>query len=157
MNTAAKLIISLIIPSVAAAIGGLATSRGLQEWYPALTKPSFNPPDWIFGPVWTVLYLLMGVALFLVWNNKTADRTLVVTALAAFAAQIILNVLWSVLFFLLQSPIAGLICIVLLLAAIAVTIIAFYRVSPLASFLLLPYFLWVSFATILNFEIFRLN
>lgn len=157
MNQITKLVISLAIVLAAAVIGGLATAGAVQEWYPTLAKPSFNPPAWIFGPVWTILYLMMGVALFLVWRKGASGNPEVRTALFIFGLQLFLNVLWSILFFGLQSPLAGFIDIVLLWVAILVTVILFRRISGTAALLLIPYLLWVSFALALNFSIWRLN
>lgn len=140
----------------AGAIGGLATAPAIPGWYASLNKPAFNPPNWVFGPVWTMLYVLMGVAAYLVYE-KGAGKREVRMALALFGTQLGLNVLWSLLFFGLQSPLFGLVCIALLWFAIAATIIRFYPLSRPAGALLAPYLLWVSFASILNFYIWVLN
>ena len=141
---------------VAAAVGSLFTTPAIPTWYATLIKPALNPPSWVFGPVWTVLYILMGIALYLVWikgwNNKNVR-----VAMAIFSVQLILNVLWSYLFFELQSPFLALIEIVLLWIAILMTILAFYRVSVPAAVLLIPYILWVTFASYLNYGIYILN
>lgn len=138
-----------------AGLGGLATSAGVETWYPTLVKPSFNPPDWIFGPVWTLLYLMMAVAAWRVWRGPHSRRRSV--ALAAFGLQLALNLGWSVLFFGLQWPGAALIEIVLLLSAIAGTACLFWRQDRLAGLLFVPYLLWVAFATLLNASIWLLN
>jgi tryptophan-rich sensory protein len=135
---------------------GIATMSSVREWYPSLTKPSFNPPAWIFGPVWTLLYAMMGIALFLVlrrgWSTPGVRRATVV-----FAIQLALNALWSPAFFGLRSPLAGLVVIVPLLAMIILTIVLFFRVSRTAGALLVPYVMWVAFATVLNVALYRLN
>jgi translocator protein len=133
-------------------IGGFATSQSVVDWYPTLNKPSWTPPGWLFGPVWTLLYVMMGVAAWLVWKARDSG-----VALGIFAVQLALNMMWSLLFFGLKSPGAGLVCIVLLWAAIAATIVAFRRKSGVAALLLLPYLAWVSFATALNTAIVTLN
>jgi tryptophan-rich sensory protein len=133
-------------------IGGLATAPAIPTWYAGLAKPSFNPPAWIFGPVWTALYILMAVATWLVWRCGNAR-----TALRLFAAQLLLNALWSPLFFGLKRIDLALLDIVLLLAAILATSIAFGRRSRLAALLFVPYLAWVAFATVLNFTLWRLN
>jgi len=151
-----KLLASIAIVWGAAAIGSVFTAPAIQTWYPTLRKPWFNPPNYIFGPVWTILYTLMGIALFLVWRKGT-DTPRVKPALAVFGVQLGLNVLWSVLFFGLRSPLLGLIDIGLLWMAILATIILFFPISVPASLLLIPYVLWVSFAAVLNYFIVRLN
>lgn len=156
LGSIGRLIASLAITLAAAGIGGIATASSVNTWYQELVKPSFNPPSWLFGPVWTVLYILMGIALFLVWQEVSEGHTSQ-GALVTFAIQLLLNVLWSFAFFGLRSPLAGLVVIVLLWLAILATILSFYRVSPTAAYLLVPYVLWVSFAAILNFSIWWLN
>jgi translocator protein len=147
-----KLVISLLLPFLASAIGGLFTASSVSTWYLEITKPSFNPPSWIFGPVWTALYLLMGISLYLVWIKKY-DRT----AFTLFGVQLFLNALWSFLFFGLQEPFYAFLEIILLWAAILLTMIYFYRINNASAYLLVPYILWVSFAAVLNFAIFILN
>jgi tryptophan-rich sensory protein len=121
-----------------------------------LNKPSWQPPAWLFGPVWTLLYVLMGIALYLVWRAGLAAKG-VKLALAIFFVQLVLNALWSFAFFGAESPLAGLVVIVALWAMIAATIAAFAPVSRAAAALLVPYILWVSFATVLNAAIYLLN
>ncbi len=146
----------IILCLAAGAIGGLATYPAIPGWYASLSKPPFNPPNWVFGPVWTTLYVLMGIAAYAVYRAGMKKNE-VRGALAVFGAQLGLNVLWSLLFFGLHSPLYGLLCIVALWAAIAVTIIRFYAISKTAGLLLVPYILWVSFASLLNFYIWMLN
>ncbi len=147
-----KLIISIIIPFLASIIGSLFTTSSVSTWYVELIKPSFNPPSWVFGPVWTTLYLLMGISLYLVWTTKF-DRK----AFTVFGIQLFLNALWSVLFFGLRNPLLAFIEIILLWIAIIATIILFYRINKKAAYLLIPYILWVSFAAILNLSLYLLN
>lgn len=135
---------------------GIVTADAISGWYATLNKPSFNPPNWIFGPVWSVLYALMGVAAGLVWAAAT-DRTQLRRALAVFALQLGLNAAWSLLFFGLRSPALALVEIFLLLAAIGWCMRLFRPIDRVAAALLVPYVLWVSFATVLNAAILVLN
>lgn len=151
-----RLLASLAVCYAASGIGALATGPAVQNWYPTLAKPAFNPPNWVFAPVWTVLFTLMGIALFLVWRQIGIEPG-VRTAMALFGVQLVLNVLWSVLFFGLRMPLAGFIEILVLWVAIALTIASFFRFSAVAGWLLVPYIAWVSFAAVLNFAIWRLN
>ena len=150
------LVVSIAIPLLAGFIGSIATSGSVSSWYQTINKPSFNPPDWVFGPVWTTLFILMGISLYIVWS-KGLKKKGVKKALSVFGVQLALNILWSFLFFGLKSPLYGLIEIIILWAAILYTIILFYRVSRTAAYLLIPYILWVSFAFVLNLAIFILN
>ena len=145
----------LILCFGAAASGARVTHVAVQTWYPTLRKPTWNPPAWIFGPVWTVLYLLMAVAAWCVWQQT--GRLTLAGPLGIFLLQLLLNAAWSPLFFGLRNPLAGLIDVGLLWGAIGWTLITFWQVTPLAGALLIPYWLWVSFATVLNFVIWRLN
>ena len=137
-------------------IGSLATTPNIPTWYAGLVKPSFNPPNTIFPVVWTILYIVMAVAAWLVWRTS-ADKASRRTALIAWFVQLALNVAWSFAFFGAHSPLAGLIVIVALLIAIVVTILAFRRIDGLAALLLVPYLAWVAFATVLNAAILSLN
>jgi tryptophan-rich sensory protein len=151
----AGLIVAIVTVFAAAAVGGAATSSSVGTWYAALQKPSFNPPAWVFGPVWTVLYLTMAIAAWLIWlRHGIADAQL---PLALFGLQLALNMAWSVLFFGLRNPGLALVDIALLWLAIVATLVAFWRLSPAAGALLLPYFAWVSFAVILNYSLWALN
>lgn len=147
--------ISLMVCFVAGGVGGLATTQGLDVWYETLNKPTWNPPNWIFAPVWTTLYGLMGIAVWLVWRG--GDLKDAQPAIALFFIQLVLNSLWSVLFFGLQNPGAALIEIVVLWLAIVATNVSFFRRSMIAGGLMTPYLLWVSFAAFLNFTIWNLN
>lgn len=151
-----KLAISILICESAGFFGSFFTAPAIATWYAGLEKPSFNPPNWLFAPVWTALFFLMGISLYLIWEKKREDKR-AKTAISVFALQLILNVLWSVAFFGLYSPIFGFIVIILLWFAILFTVLKFYPVSKEAAYLLLPYILWVSFAALLNFSIMRLN
>jgi tryptophan-rich sensory protein len=146
------LVLSIGLCLCAGALGGLFTTTGADSWYASIVKPSFNPPNWVFGPVWTLLYILMGVALYLAIRQKASW-----SILAVFMGQLALNALWSILFFGLESPVLALVCIIVLWVSILTCIILFYKQSRAAAYLLLPYLLWVSFATILNWAIWLLN
>ncbi len=138
-----------------AGLGAIATAASVRDWYPALRKPCWNPPAAVFAPVWTTLYVMMAVAAWLVWRRRGfagARR-----ALGLFALQLALNASWSPLFFGLRSPLAGLLDIVPLCAAILATMVSFGRIAPAAGVLLVPYWLWVCFAAALNFTIWRMN
>ena len=151
-----KLGASLALPLLAGAIGSVFVASSVDTWYAALVKPSLMPANFVFTPVWFALYLLMGVALFLVWRRGVAESG-VKKALVAFDAQLILHILWSALFFGLESPLLGLVGIAALLLAIFYTVTVFDEVSRPAALLLLPYLGWVAFAAYLNYLIFTLN
>lgn len=155
MRPAVGLIVILLITFVAPAIGGSATASAVGTWYQTLQRPPWSPPNWLFGPVWTLLYILMAVAAWLVWRR--GGEAAVALPLGLYAVQLALNAAWSPLFFGLRSPLYGLICISFLWPAILATLIAFWRVRPVAGVLLVPYLLWVSFATVLNYTLWRLN
>mgnify|MGYP003489161673 FL=1 len=145
----------MVITMLVGATSGLLTIEGINEWYPFLLKPFFNPPNYIFGPVWTVLYLVMGISLFLIWDSDESKfRT---RALAVFSAQLLLNFLWSFLFFYLRSPLFALIDIMLLWWLISTMISLFVKINKTAGYIQIPYLLWVSFATVLNASIWYLN
>ena len=156
MKKILKLIISIAICQVAGLIGSIFTMPQIENWYSDLSKPWFNPPNWIFGPVWTLLFLLMGIALFLVWS-EAGDNRKKIKAVSVFSIQLLLNILWSVLFFGLNSPLSSFVEIIFLWVFILITLVYFYRVSKTAGLLLLPYLFWVSFASALNFFIWKLN
>lgn len=156
MNNLAKFLIAVAVPVAVGGLSGWATSAGVVAWYPTLTKPSFNPPAWVFGPVWTVLYIMMGVAAFLVWRRGLGAEG-VRLALGVFLLQLLLNGLWSLLFFGLRSPGLAFVDILALWLAIGATVWLFWRLVPAAGVLLLPYWAWVSFAAVLNGSIWSLN
>ena len=151
-----KLLAFIIICQLAGIIGGLATTTSVNTWYQQINKPSFTPPDWIFGPVWITLYALMGIAVYLVWRQRVSNPK-AKTAIVLFFSQLALNALWSILFFGFRSPGLAFIEILALWAFVLFTTIYFFRISLAASGLMLPYILWSSFAVALNFEIWRLN
>ena len=151
-----KLIASILIVFLGGALGSLATSSELTTWYASLAKPAWNPPNWLFGPVWSTLYVLMGIALFLVWREGL-DRRDVRYAILIFAVQLGLNVTWSLVFFGLHSIWGGLVVIFILWLAIWANIVAFYVISKPAGLILIPYLIWVSIASYLNYTIYLLN
>lgn len=137
-------------------MGNLATQASISDWYPSLNKPWFNPPDWIFGPVWTVLYILMGISAGIVWNKGFYHKWVKI-ALYHFAFQLLLNGFWSLLFFGLKEPFLALLDIIALFVILLFTIKWFKVVNETAAYLLIPYAVWVLFEAVLNFEIWRLN
>ena len=137
-------------------LSGFATQNSVDTWYVTLKKPFFNPPDWIFAPVWTVLYIMMGVAAGIVWS-KGLHHIWVKTALYHFSFQLIFNAMWSVVFFGFNQPFWALLVILILLALILLNMKSFRVVSKTAAYLLVPYFLWVCFATLLNYKIWEMN
>lgn len=151
-----KLVFSILLCNSTGFISSFFSFSAISTWYTTLTKPEFNPPNWIFGPVWTTLYILMGVSLYLVWNKGT-KTPLAKIALTVFGIQLTLNAIWSILFFGLQSPLLAFIEIIFLWLAIFITIFFFHKISRTAAYLLIPYILWVSFAAVLNYNIFLLN
>jgi benzodiazapine receptor len=151
-----KVLLSIIICELVGIFGSVATTPAIPGWYASLKKPSFNPPNWVFGPVWTLLYALMGISAYLVWNRGWEKKEVRI-ALVIFGIQLILNTLWSFIFFKFQSPGWALVEIIVLWLAILVTVLNFMKISKPAGWLLVPYLLWVSFAAFLNFSIFRLN
>ncbi len=157
-----RLIASLAITLFAGLLGSLANSTSLNDWYPLLNKPFFQPPAWLFAPVWTLLFILMGISLFLVWNQghqkkKDKDKEYRQSAIFFFSVQLVANVLWSFLFFFFRSPFLAFVEILILLVTIILNIYYFKTLNRRAAWLLIPYFLWVCFATVLNFTIWQLN
>lgn len=151
-----QFVVSILVCQMAGIIGVGFTTSAIPLWYSTLNKPSFSPPPWVFGPVWTLLYTMMGIALFLIWTNKIQSEKKQ-QAILIFSTQLFLNAIWSPIFFGLQSLFIGLIVIILMWIFILLTIIHFSKISKVAAALLMPYLLWVSFATILNFSIWQLN
>ncbi len=151
-----KLLVCVAISESAGIIGSFFTISSIEGWYTALHKPFLSPPNWIFGPVWVILYVLMGVAAFLIWKKGWENKE-VKAALAVFGLQLVLNTLWSIIFFGLHSPGLAFAEIMALWLAIIWTIVIFYKISRTAAWLLAPYILWVSFAAYLNFSIWMLN
>ena len=176
---AVRLLISIIICESAGVLGSVFTAPKIGAWYKALNKPSFNPPNWIFGPIWTVLFLLMGISLYLVWAKNWEPKNRIfnfrkkawniwsqkfldgkwkrANIILIFGLQLVLNILWPVIFFGMQVPAAAFFELLMLWFAVLYIIINFYRVSKTAAYLLLPHILWVSFAGILNYFIWVLN
>ena len=151
-----KLAAVILFCLIAGSLGSLVTINGPGSWYATLQKPFFAPPNWVFAPVWITLFILMGIALYLVWQCGTENRE-VKMALGIFGVQFALNVIWSFLFFGLESSLLGLIDIILLWVMIVVTIRAFYRVKKSAAYLLIPYLAWVSLASALNGAVYFMN
>ena len=151
-----KLVVGIAVCQLAGVIGGFFTASSVNTWYATLTKPAFSPPNWIFSPVWITLYVLMGLALFLVWR-KGLQTEGVKTALFFFGVQLALNTLWSILFFGLKMPLLAFIEIVILWDFILITLLKFKKISKSSALLLVPYLLWVSFAAVLNFFLWYLN
>lgn len=149
-----RLLISLILPQLVGLTAGAATARSIDDWYPALRKPSWNPPNWVFAPAWFVLYVAMGVALYRVWGLGWEQAGL---ALTLFGVQLVLNGLWSIVFFGLRSPGWALVEVIFLWLAVAATTVAMGRLDSLSWALLLPYLAWVTFAAALNGAVWWLN
>ncbi|TRZ43291.1 TspO/MBR family protein [Robertkochia solimangrovi] len=155
-KTTTRIIISVAICLAVGFLSGFATQSSVDTWYTTLNKPSFNPPNWIFAPVWTLLYILMGVAAGMVWARGFYHKW-VKTALYHFVFQLLLNALWSIVFFGFQKPFWAMLVIIALLILIGLTIKWFKVVNRTAAYLLVPYFLWVCFASILNCSIWVMN
>jgi benzodiazapine receptor len=151
-----RLIVSVLVCQLAGAVGSFFTVTSIDSWYAAVEKPAFNPPSWVFSPVWIILYTLMGISLYLIWEEGL-ERKEVKVGVFVFGVQLALNILWSILFFGLQSPYYAFIEIILLWLSIFLTIVLFGKISKTASLLLVPYLLWVSFAALLNYQIWVLN
>lgn len=150
-----KLAVSISLPLLIGAIAGIFTSKAVPEWYASLNRPSFSPPNWVFGPVWTTLYVLMGISFYMIWKSSPGkDKN---RAMTIYFIQLFFNFIWSFIFFyfkLIGWALADIIILWLLLAAM---IVLFYRVKPAAAFMNIPYLLWVTFASVLNGAYFVLN
>ena len=151
-----KLIVSVAACEGAGAIGAIFTTPAIPTWYKGLKKPAFTPPNSVFGPVWVTLYLLMAIAVFLVWREGLSQQGVTV-AFAVFWGQLVLNILWSIIFFGLRSLLGGVITIIFLWLAILANIVLFFGLSPIAGGLLIPYEIWVTIAANLNVQVWRLN
>lgn len=151
---AIRLVVAIVAVELVGVAGSFFTVPEVSGWYAALQKPALNPPAWIFGPVWTTLYFLMGISLWLVWKSDAVKKGM---AMRLFAMQLALNAIWSPIFFGAHATGGALAVMVLLWAAIGATILAFRRISAVAAWLLVPYILWVSFAGYLNYSIWMLN
>lgn len=150
-----KLIISILIPLVLGAIAGRFTAQVVPDWYASLNKPSFSPPNWIFGPVWTILYILLGISLYLIWKQiPSKERN---NAILIFSIQMFLNFIWSFVFFYFNQIGLALIVIICLWLSIVLMLIRFFKIKPLAAYLNIPYLLWVTFASVLNTGYYILN
>jgi len=156
LRSALLLLLCIALPLLAGSIGSLYTMSSIPAWYATLSKPSFTPPNWVFFPVWTTLYIMMGVSLFLVVKGGLGTVP-VRHGVLLFGAQLVVNTLWSVVFFGMRSPFFGLVTIGILVALVVATIVAFYRVSRPAAWLLVPYLCWGCFATALNAMVWVLN
>ncbi|MFC2143906.1 TspO/MBR family protein [Candidatus Aenigmatarchaeota archaeon] len=151
-----KLIVSIIICQVIGGIGSIFTAPSISTWYTTLAKPWFTPPNWVFAPVWITLFLLMGISLYLIWEKGLKEKR-IKTAISIFGIQLALNAIWSIIFFGLQSPFYAFIEIIILWIAILATIISFYKISKPAGLILLPYIIWVTIASSLNYYVWILN
>ena len=156
MKNWVKLILSLIIPQLVAAIASFFTITGNGSWYQSIEKPSWNPPGWVFGPVWTALYIMMGIAFFLIWKSK-ADEKMKRKTMILWGIQLVFNFFWSIIFFGNEQIFGAFLEIIGLWLFILLTIFAFARIDKRAAWLLVPYISWVSFAAYLNFTIWELN
>lgn len=150
------LIFSLLIPQLAGILGALFTTPNIASWYDLQQKPALAPPNWVFGPVWTTLFILMGVALYLVWVKGAQHRDVSI-AIKIFAVQLVLNVGWSYFFFGMRSPQYAFIEVIIFWLAILINCVVFFKISKVAGLLLVPYLLWVGFAGYLNYEVWQLN
>ncbi|MET0760364.1 MAG: TspO/MBR family protein [Flavobacterium sp.] len=157
MNKLTRILTVVVTCLAVGYFSSLVTKSSIETWFPTLIKPSFNPPNWVFAPVWTMLYIMMGIAAGLVWNRIDIEKEVVRKALIFFAIQLALNALWSYLFFGLKNPLLALIEIVLLWLMIYETYIKFAKIDKIAGYLFIPYLAWVSFATVLNASIWWLN
>lgn len=151
-----RLLVCILACFVAAGIGSLFTFKAVQHWYPGLKKPRFTPPNWAFGPVWTILYILMAISVFFIWEKGLSANGMLI-AFVLFWIQLALNALWSIVFFGMKAKGGGVIIIISLWIIILATIIASFRVSTLAGVLLIPYIVWVSIAAYLNIGVWGLN
>jgi len=150
-----EVFIVIVIAQIAGFLGSIFTTSSINSWYNTLNKPSWNPPNWIFAPVWTTLFTFMGIASYLIWQNKKNPFSK--KALDLYSIHLILNILWSVFFFGLKNPLLALVEIVFLWLIILILIFKFYKINKTAAYLMIPYLAWVSFATILNASIVFLN
>ena len=152
-----KLIISVVLPVMVGWVSSYFTATSVKTWFITLQKPFFNPPSWLFAPVWTILYILMSIAFFLIWKSNIANDNLKKRAIAFYFVQLLLNFFWSVIFFYARQPGWAFAEILVLLLMIIVTTFYFYKISKTAGWLMAPYILWVCFATLLNYSIWQLN
>lgn len=156
MKKIAKLLASLLLCLGAGFFGSIFTTPSIPTWYATLNKPSFNPPNWLFAPAWTTLFIFMGIALFLVWLKGFKEKKVKV-AIIFFLIQLILNVAWSFCFFYWKMPLGAFVDIIILWLFILLTLIRFWKINKAAGVLFIPYLLWVSFASLLNYSVWKLN
>lgn len=152
-----KLLISLLLPQLAGFLGSFFTRPAISNWYTFLEKPSFSPPNWVFAPAWITLYFLMGISIYLIWTSSSKEKIESKKIFVLFWVHLLVNALWSLVFFGLKSPAGALVNIIILWVLIIILIIKFWRINKWASYLLIPYFFWVTFASILNYSIWFLN
>lgn len=152
-----KLLVSFSLTFLVALAGSLVTTPSIPTWYSYLNKPSFNPPNWLFAPVWTILFFLMALSFYLIWSKKVKNKKLKEEAIICFLIQLVLNFLWSLSFFAFHSPAVAFGIIIALWGLILLTILKFKKISKIAAWFLIPYLLWVSFASLLNFSVVLLN
>jgi len=149
------LLVFILITLFAGFIGSFFTTPSIASWYAFINKPSFSPPNWLFAPVWSLLYILMGIAAFLIWQKR--DNLKTKPALMFYGIQLILNTLWSIIFFGMHNPGLAFLEIIILWSFILITLIKFYKINKTSGILFIPYLIWVSFASILNFAVWMLN
>lgn len=154
-----RLIIALVLPQLAGFLGSLATTQAISTWYVTLNRPSFAPPNWLFAPVWTLLFILMGIAFYLIWEKSVdqSQKKLKDQAIKLFLIQLVFNTLWSIIFFGQQLLFLAFVEIIILWILILLTILKFKKIKPLSAYLMIPYLLWVSFASVLNLAFALLN
>jgi tryptophan-rich sensory protein len=154
-----RLIIALVLPQLAGFLGSLATTQAISTWYVTLNRPSFAPPNWLFAPVWTLLFILMGIAFYLIWEKSVdqSQKKLKDQAIKLFLIQLVFNTLWSIIFFGQQLLFVAFVEIIILWILILLTILKFKKIKPLSAYLMIPYLLWVSFASVLNLAFALLN
>lgn len=153
-KTLLNFLMFIILAQFAGLLGSIFTTPNIRIWYDTLNKPNLNPPNWLFAPVWTILFLLMGISSYLIFTAKDKNRRI---AMKLYFSQLILNIVWSIIFFAMRSPQFALVEIIILWVFILATISSFYKVKKIAGILFIPYILWVSFAMYLNYQIFILN
>ena len=157
MNKITKILVMVATCLIVGYFSGLVTRSSIATWYPTLVKPIFNPPNWIFAPVWSMLYIMMGVAAGLIWYRMEQEKEVVKNALTFFGFQLALNALWSFLFFGLKNPMLAGLEIIILWLMIYETYLKFTKINKIGGYLMIPYLLWVSFASVLNASIWWLN
>ncbi len=151
-----RLLLSILLCQLAGIFGAVFTTPAIPTWYAGLSKPAFSPPNWLFGPIWILLYALMGISLWLVWEKGWKNKEVKI-GIGIFSVQLGLNAIWSFLFFGLKYPLYGFVEIIILWLAILIAILKFYKISKPSAYLLIPYIFWVSFAALLNYMIWVLN